>query len=525
MTTEAESEQGGRLARSTNHAGRRPGVCRRRGDGLTTVALKRWYGTARAPVVVAAVVGVAAVVAAVFVAVPAKYALAGAVLIVGTFAVYRLPVLSLSALVVVGGGPMVFQMTGHLQFDTSVLFGKIRLVDAIMIPMMLSVVLKAALALARPGSRSSNLPVALAACYGALFAWMAVSVLRNLDAYGLGAVGQFRYSYLILVVPAYATIFLRSSAQRRRFCVFLLVFSVAVPLAAMPVIGYLKGWGIGPTSRFFPASLSIGLLYGWAVLLLASERGNLKTPKWLARGLAFPVAIILLVDSHRSVWLAGLVLLAYFLVVLRVSAGAFARMASLTAAVAVSTLALARILGLDIVGYVVSRGSALVNPAGDDTSSWRLDLWTSNLARWRQHPFAGEGLGSYYAANADQGVATTTQPHSYYVQTLVSMGAIGLALFVAVVVVAGAALWNALKQQRNVEQKSLDATLVEAGLGILLSALAYSAVYAVDYYPCLWVGIALAAAMGLRRNEPPAMARSLSRPWVSHALPPHLQRR
>jgi O-antigen ligase len=173
----------------------------------------------------------------------------------------------------------------------------------------------------------------------------------------------------------------------------------------------------------------------------------------------------------------------------------------------------------------VSRGSALVNPAGDDTSSWRLDLWTSNLARWRQHLLAGEGLGSYYAANADRGVATTTQPHSYYVQTLVSMGAIGLALLLAVVVVAGAALWNALKRERNVERMSLDATLVEAGLGILLSALAYSAVYAVDYYPCLWVGLALAAAMGLRRTEPPATAHPLSRPWMPHAPPPRLPRR
>lgn len=87
-----------------------------------------------------------------------------------------------------------------------------------------------------------------------------------------------------------------------------------------------------------------------------------------------------------------------------------------------------------------------------------------------------------------------------------------MALLVAVVVVAGATLWDALKRQRNVEQESLDATLVEVGLGILLSALAYSAVYAVDYYPCLWVGLALAAALGSRRTEPPATAHSPSRP-------------
>lgn len=473
---------------------------------MSGVALTRSYGTAGATALVAAAV------AAVFAAVPPQYALAGAVLIAGTLAVYRLPVLSLSALVIVGVGPMVFMVTGHFQFDTSFLFGKVRLSDAIMTAMLLSVLFKAATALARPGSRSGRFPVALVVCFGALFAWIAVSVLRNLDIYGLSAVGQFRFSYLILAVPAYATIFLRSSAQRRRFCVFLLVFWVALPLAAVPVIGFMKGWGIGPSSRFFPASVSLGLLYGWAALLLASERATLRIPKWLARGLAFPVATMLLVDSHRSVWLAGLVLLVYFLVVGRRSAGAFARMAALAAAVAASALALAGILGLDVLNYVVSRGSALVNPAGDATSSWRLDLWASNLARWRQHPLAGEGFGGYYVGNAGRGVVTTTQPHSYYVETLVSMGAVGLALLVAVVVVAGATLWDALKRQRNVEQESLDATLVEVGLGILLSALAYSAVYAVDFYPLLWVGLALAAALGLRRAEAPATADSVSRP-------------
>ena len=59
-----------------------------------------------------------------FAAVPAEYALAGAVLFAGTLAVYRLPVLSLSALAIVGIGPLVFVVTGRLQFNTNVLSGK-----------------------------------------------------------------------------------------------------------------------------------------------------------------------------------------------------------------------------------------------------------------------------------------------------------------------------------------------------------------------------------------------------------------
>ena len=36
--------------------------------------------------------------------------------------------------------------------------------------------------------------------------------------------------------------------------------------------------------------------------------------------------------------------------------------------------------------------------------------------------------------------------------------------------------------------------MLELGLGILISAQVYWAVYAFDYYSCLWVGVALAAA-------------------------------
>jgi O-antigen ligase len=444
------------------------------------------------------VVLAAAAVVAVLIAMPPTLAAAAALFAVCILAAYRLPVITLSALVVVGVGPTLFQMTGRLSGLAPVLLGRLSLADVITSAMLIAVLLKGCAALTKSGWRLDGLTALLATCSCTLLAWIAFSTIRNVGAFGIHTAGQFRYSYLILAVPAYAAIFLRSATGRRRFVVFLIVFSVGLTLVAVPIVGSMKGWGIGPASRFLPSSVSLGLLYGWVTLLLAGERGVLRAPRWLGRALSFPVAVMLLVDSHRSVWLTGLVLLAYFLVLGRIAAGLFVKMVVLGATVVASVLAVTTLLGLDTLSYVESRGSAIINPSGDVTSSWRLDLWASNLARWREHPWIGEGFGGYYAGNALNGVVVTTGPHSLPVQTLVSMGAIGLILIMGSILVSGLILWKALGAQRSARQDSLDALMLELGLGILISAQVYWAVYAFDYYSCLWVGIALAVAFGAR---------------------------
>ena len=419
------------------------------------------------------VVLAAAFLVVVLAAVPTEYALAAALFVAGTVAVYRLPKISLSAIVIAGVGPTIFLMTGRLSGADPLSLGKFSLADAIMSAMLVAVVVKGFVTLPDPRSRLDVLTALLTASFCGLLAWIAFSTVRNLGPFGIHTVGQFRYSYLVLAVPAFAALFLRSAATRRQFFAFLIVFSVGVPLALLPVVGSLKGWGIGPASRFFPANVSLGLLYGWVGLLLASERGLIKLPRWLGRGLAFPVAGVLLVDSHRSVWLTGFALLIYFVVIGRMSAGTLVKLFFLAAAVVVSVLATTTILGFDATAYVVSRGSAIVNPSADVTSSWRLDLWISNLDRWWRHPWLGEGFGGYYAGNAARGVIVTVGPHSLPVQTLVSMGAIGLALIAVVMVTAGVILWKTAKAYRRSRPDSLDTLLLELGLGILVSAQMY----------------------------------------------------
>ena len=457
---------------------------------------RRHHDAATIMVPAAAAIGVALVTV-----VPADMAFAAAVAAAGVVAVYRWPVVSLSALLIVGVGPLVLSSTGRVTADPIMIYGKVSPAHAILFAMLLCVLVKGALALSGSRTRAPAVPAALVVAYIAFFAWIAVSVTRNLGAYGINAPGQFRYSYLILIVPAYALLFLDSAEQRRRFFWVILLFSVVVPVALVPLIAAFKGWGVGPASRFYPAPVSLGLLYGQVALLLATERGLTRFPKWLARGLAFPVAALIVADSHRSVWLAALVLVCSYLLVGWLSSGVIARVAWLASALVAACAALAVIMHIDILGYLAARGNALVDPQSDGTSAWRLEVWSANLAAWRHHPLAGDGFGGYYAGNAGLDVATTIQPHNYYVQTLVTMGAVGMALLLVTVAAAASTLWSGLRR-RSTGGHPLDAQLSELGLCVLISALAFSVAYAPSYYPAIWVGLGLAAASAVRRSSP-----------------------
>ena len=174
-------------------------------------------------------------------------------------------------------------------------------------------------------------------------------------------------------------------------------------------------------------SPSIGL--AWAALRLDGPvsgrraRSAATFSKWLARGLAIPVVGLLFVDSHRSVWLAAVVLLTCLLLAGRLRAGASTRVGIITGTVLALVLLFSSLLRPGTLANVLQRAGAMINPAGDLTSSWRLGLWAANLSRWRQHPLAGDGFGGYYAGNVAQGVTSTLTPHSVYVETLVAMGA------------------------------------------------------------------------------------------------------
>ena len=72
----------------------------------------------------------------------------------------------------------------------------------------------------------------------------------------------------------------------------------------VPIIGQLKGWSIGPEARFFPASISLGLLYGLLALSLGKKYRIIKINEILYWLIFVISGLMIIIDSHRSVWIA-----------------------------------------------------------------------------------------------------------------------------------------------------------------------------------------------------------------------------
>jgi len=384
------------------------------------------------------------------------------------------------------------------------------------------------------------LPVAL------LGLWLLAEVARNVERFGIAAPGEFRFQYLQLAVVPYLCVVARDRAVQRRAFWTMIVGTLVVPLALVPVIGAIKGWSIGPYSRFFPASASLGIFFALGALVLAKARRSITTPVWAIAAVTCAAGVLMFLDGHRSVWMAAAAAVATALLI-----GALPRrsvrtlgvpvVAALCVSVAVSWVALAELpvpsatsasvapissvspapspssagapsasggssTGESAVGYVRTRSTAFVDPAADADSSWRLAVWHAALRQIERSPIVGVGFGGYWRFVVPRSISPipiTVQPHDVYLQTWLKTGAVGLVLYLGSV--AGALVFMVRSWRRS--RRSGDPTttvMLATGLVVLVSASLFMVVYSFTYAALLWVGLGLAAAATPPSGDRPA---------------------
>jgi len=410
-----------------------------------------------------------------------------------SWAAYRLPQTFVVGALLTGMVPQVLQMTTVLPTEWMTLPGGARLEDLFLVGMAGA----AAWCIASRGWRAGTSPWARAAIASAVlfFGWALLEVARNLGTYGISALGEFRFRYLIIALPLFVAVRLSDEGSRRRMATFLWGASVPLVLAAIPVIGALKGWGIGAESRYLPASISLALLYGVAWMLIASRAGVLRVPTFLIALMTILGGVMVFVDSHRSVWLVLLVLVLAFLLLgeLQLRRAWAWGLATVSIIGVVAIVAMSG--GVDPLAYLSTRGGALVDPLSDPTSAWRIYLWQANLNELAASPFLGSGLGGFWNVYVPELAANVTvSPHSLFVQTAVKLGAVGLALYLWVSVTAARVLIKA----RSVADRlgASDRVLVVAGIAACAGSLAFHLTYSLEYAGLTWIGLGLAAAMG-----------------------------
>jgi O-antigen ligase len=396
------------------------------------------------------------------------------------------PLAAVLALFVTGILPVVFQMTRYFPADLLAIRWGFNAPDIVLLSMGVAIALEI---LRTKGKVAKQNSLVLSICIILFSLLLLFEILRNIGTYGRSALGEFRFRYLILVLPAYVSLFFPSAKERKKVFKSVVFLSLSFTLACIPIIGMLKGWSVGPGSRFLPASVSLGLIYGFSAICLGRKYGLLKLSNIYIWIISIPVGILVLVDGHRSVWLVIGVLLLSLIWLKEIRLGKVFLWSVPLILAGITVLIIINFLGLDVGEYVRTRGAAFVNPQEDPTGAWRIAQWKAQMPKFYSSPVLGQGFGGYWGFSGLMDDILIS-PHSLYVQTLIKIGAVGMLLYLMIVFKVFSALNHWMKTQRKSNNPEI--AIVFTAFIILVAAHAFYTVYAFEYYTWLFVGLGVA---------------------------------
>jgi len=406
---------------------------------------------------------------------------------------FRLPLFTVFTLIILAILPSVFQTVPRYSEVWMNLGGGIRVPSVIMISMLGAVLLKLFFP-AKKKPLQNKLGLSLFVILFGL--WISFEIARNIGIYGLSAPGEFRYRYLILSAPLYIAFFFSSAERRKKLLKLLIVSSLFFPIMCVPIIGQLKGWNVGPDSRFFSSSISLGLLYGLLALGLVMKYNVLKINKILYWFIVVYAGLMILIDSHRSVWIAtfaaGMTL--FWIKKINYSKRMNHTLLAIFSIIIILTLT-NQILILqtktNLVDYITGRASDLVklDESYNNTAAWRVAQWKAQMTKFYDSPIIGEGFGNYWGLSGMRGDLGVS-PHSLYIQSLVKLGTVGLFFYLIII----CKIFNKLKRTIT-KYKFMDDSempILILGVVVLIAAHVFYVAYSFEYYSLLFIGLGVA---------------------------------
>jgi O-antigen ligase len=449
---------------------------------LDLPAARRFYpGAHTAGIIIALTVAAVVVLTAV---VPIQLLAGATVVAVAAAIAYRLPLVAVVGALAADALPRLFQTVPGFNEYFGTLYGGVRIVDVALGALFLA-------ACARVLFQRTRVRFPFVT-FAALFAlWLALEVIVGFARRGLPAFGEFRLRYLLLALPFFIAVSFPTPRARRRLFITALVLMVGLPLAAVPVIALRRGLVFGWQHPFLIGPLSLALMLGCVALELARHAGYVRVPAWVSAVVVVLSVILIITDGQRSVWLAAFVIFAVLVLLGRVSLQRVWLAATVILLVTlVGALSISGAFGTSL-SYVEERAIAFSSPLQDPNAAWRYYLWQAELAVVKQHPLVGNNFGDYGSVYVPQiGGVVDTQPHDLYVQHLMKLGGIGLALYLLAV----ASLAIALVQRSRLAQAAGDreAVLLLIAFAALIGAHAYYVAYGFEYFSWVLVGIGAA---------------------------------
>ena len=408
------------------------------------------------------------------------------------YIIYKHPISAILILLIILY-PMVFQMTPSYNADYSLITKGFRAEDIIIILMGFAIIQR----LIR--NKYSYNVLGFEKIIIFFFLLLFLNILRNISQFGISSFGEFRLSYLILILPVYISLFFNTIEFRKQLFLILIFASIFAILLSVPFIVSLKGWAIGTEEdRFLSSQVTLGLIYAIIALIFSKKYNLIKFPYIIIFIITVPTFILLIADSHRSVWFV--IAVAFFSLYL-LGEIKIKRLWLWGIWIFILTIIVYIVFeqtNLSLIGYVKERLIAFVSPREDSTSFWRLAVWDTSIKNFLKTPLLGQGFGGYwYMFVPELNGLINLPPHNLYIHTIVKLGLIGLSLYLIIIFKLYKKMKNFLVLIR--EKNDSDFPIIIFSIMTLIAAHFYYLVYSLDYFSMLYIG--LGAASILNRKD------------------------
>ncbi len=370
----------------------------------------------------------------------------------------------------------------------------VRMQDVVIVSMLGAIILKVIIR-AKQLSVRNNLSLSVFIILFGL--WISFEIVRNINVYGLSAPGEFRYRYLILCVPLYIALFFSSAKRRKKLLKLFIASSLFLPILCVPIIGELKGWHVGPDSRFFPSTISLGLLYGLIALGLSKKYKVLKIRSVLYWLIIVSVSLMIIIDSHRSVWITALATGVTLFWIKEIKLRKIMNNVFSATFIVIIIFFLAHqliltSLKINLTDFTITRTNDLIKMDGthNNTASWRINQWKAQIPKYYASPITGQGFGGYWGFSGIQGDLGVS-PHNLYIQTLVKLGTVGMLLYLIIVVKIFFKFKRTITKYKIRDDSEM--LILTLGMVVLIGAHVFYIAYSFEYYSLLFIGLGLSS--------------------------------
>jgi hypothetical protein len=318
-----------------------------------------------------------------------------------------------------------------------------------------------------------------------------LSLVRGAMAFGSQhAIAEFRLFLAFASGALYFATFAPSARLNDQIGKLWLATSIPMMiLVCLRWLDTLAGIDLGVPAEEFGADAAIKVANGPYTFFLANA-ALLTVPFWQGRdersrrltrlGTLLLLFVVLL--NRRTVWLCMIIGIAVLMV-----RGRRLRRRAVAMVIGGVLLAVAAYVAL---GGSSGEDSALRPAAGTGTLDWRIQGWTELLGGMSDRPMEwliGEPIGSGFT-RVVEGLEVETEPHNFYVMTLLRAGVVGLLALIALTLGLLRALWRAPPGGGSGGLLAI---------GVFPGLLAMQAVWFLAWIPGMEQGIITGLAVGL----------------------------